>query len=136
MSIPHLAAQLLFFRLPYILITFSLRFLLFVDMYTKGTPLCIRALFDEIIKRSGYKRGDMTGMWLALAEAIKEHLRAGHRIRLDDLGLLKLEIESDKIDHPEDFKPKQHIRGVRLHFIPESTKGKPDLYKSLEFQEV
>ena len=47
---------------------------------------------------------------------------------------MKLEIESDKVDAPKDFKPRKHIKGVRLHFIPESDKGKPELYKGIKFE--
>ncbi len=48
--------------------------------------------------------------------------------------LAKVEIESDKVDAPEDFKPSKHIKGVRLHFLPESTKGRPELYKKIKFE--
>ena len=36
---------------------------------------------------------------------INRHLREGDKVRLKDFGLMKLEIESDKVDAPEDFKP-------------------------------
>ena len=62
------------------------------------------------------------------------HPRAGDKVRLRDFGLMKLEIESDKVDAPKDFKPHKHIKGVRLHFIPESDKGKPELYKGIKFE--
>ena len=52
----------------------------------------------------------------------------------NDFGLMKLEIESEKIDNADDFKPKKHIKGVRLHFIPESIKGKQPLYNNIQFE--
>ena len=57
-----------------------------------------------------------------------------HWVRLDSWGLMKLEIESDKVDRPEDFRAKKHIRGVRLHFLPKSEKGKPELYQDVTFE--
>ncbi|MBO7139955.1 MAG: hypothetical protein J6W19_05210, partial [Prevotella sp.] len=57
------------------------------------------------------------------------------RVHLDTWGLMKLEIESDKVDSPEEFDVSKHIRGVRLHFIPESKDGSPDLYKDLKFEQ-
>ena len=48
--------------------------------------------------------------------------------------MLKLEIESDKVDNPSDFNPKKHIRGVRVHFIPESIDGVQDLYDGIEYK--
>ena len=44
------------------------------------------------------------------------------------------EIESDKVDDPKSFKPRKHIKGVRLHFLPESEKGSPKLYKRIKFE--
>ena len=78
--------------------------------------------------------GTVEAVLIGLSEVINRHLRNGDRVRLDDWGLMKLEIESDKVDAPEDFKSKKHIRGVRLHFLPVSEKGKPELYQEIEFQ--
>ena len=71
---------------------------------------------------------------MGIASAVRSHLRKGDRVRLKDFGLLKLEIESDKVDNLRDFRAKKHIRGVRLHFIPESEKGSPELYKDIRFE--
>ena len=54
-----------------------------------------------------------------LAEVIKRHLRNG-----------------DKVDDPAEFKPKKHIRGVRLHIIPESIDGVQDLYDGIDYKRV
>ena len=35
---------------------------------------------------------------------------------------------------PPTFKPGKHIKGVRLHFLPESAKGKPELCKGIKFE--
>ena len=50
--------------------------------------------------------------------------------------MMKLEIESDKVDSPEQFKPRKHIRGVRLQFLPESEKGKPELYQDMKYEKM
>lgn len=93
-------------------------------------------LIDELAKRS---RANMDAsiirpILIGLSEIIMEHLRNGDKVKLDEFGLMKLEIESDKVDKPEDFKPKKHIRSVRLHFIPESHEGEQALYKDLKFE--
>jgi hypothetical protein len=33
-------------------------------------------------------------------------------------------------------RAKKHICGVRLHFIPESEKGSPELYQGIIFEKV
>ena len=96
-----------------------------------------RQLIDEFAKRS---RSNMDAsiikpVLIGLSEIIMEHLRNGDKVKLDEFGLMKLEIESEKVDNPQDFKPK-HIRGVRLHFIPESREGSQALYKNIEFEKA
>jgi hypothetical protein len=73
---------------------------------------------------------------LSLGAVINEHLRRGDKVRLKNWGMMKLEIVSDNVDSPEQFKPRKHIRGVRLHFLPESYKGKPELYQDIEYVKV
>ena len=93
-----------------------------------------RMLLDGIVNRSKVDRADATAVLLALAETVNDFLRQGHRVRLPEWGLMKLEIESDKVDAPKDFRPKKHIRGVRLHFIPESYNKSQPLYADLTFE--
>lgn len=70
----------------------------------------------------------------SLSKVISRHLREGDKVRLKELGLLKLEIESEKVASPHEFVAKKHIRGVRLHFLPESENGSPQLYKDITFR--
>ena len=39
-----------------------------------------------------------------------------------------------KVDDPKAFRAKKHIRGVRLHFLPESENGSPELYRDITFE--
>ena len=78
--------------------------------------------------------GVITAVVMRLSEVINRHLRQGDRVRLQDWGLMKLEIESDKVDNLRDFRAKKHIRGVRLHFIPESNDGTQALYDGITFK--
>ena len=91
-------------------------------------------LLKEVCENNPISEGVVTAVVWELAQAINRHLREGDKVRLQDFGLLKLEIESDKVDAPEAFKPRKHIKGVRLHFLPESDKGKPQLYKDIKFE--
>ena len=91
-------------------------------------------LIKEACENHPYSEGDITAVIIRLSEVINRHLREGDRVRLQDWGLMKLEIESDKVDNLQDFRAKKHIRGVRLHFIPESEKGSPELYQGITFE--
>lgn len=93
-----------------------------------------RQLFEEAARYMSISGGVLEGMMMTVAETVRRHLQMGDKVRLKDFGLMKLEIESDKIDDPKQFRAKKHIRGVRLHFIPESEGGSPELYKGITFE--
>lgn len=93
-----------------------------------------RELYEEAARRSGVSGGVLEGLMMTVAETVRRHLKNGDKVRLKDFGLLKLEIESEKVDNLKDFRAKKHIRGVRLHFIPSSENGSPELYKDITFE--
>lgn len=92
-----------------------------------------REIIEEVCKHSPYDKGVVIAVLNKLSQVITRHLRNGDKVRLQDFGLMKLEIESDKVNTPKAFKPRKHIRGVRLHFIPESCNGKQELYQGIKF---
>lgn len=93
-----------------------------------------RDLCKEAARGTTLSDGVLEGLMMSVAEAAWRHLRMGDKVRLKNFGLMKLEIESEKVDNLEDFRAKKHIRGVRLHFIPESENGSPELYKDISFE--
>ena len=44
------------------------------------------------------------GVVIRLSEVINRHLRNGDRVHLQDWGLMKFGIESDKVDNLQDFR--------------------------------
>lgn len=93
-----------------------------------------RQIAEEVAKGTSLSVGDVHAFMSRISEVVNRHLRQGVKVRLKDLGMLKLEIESEKVDAPEDFKPRRHIRGVRLHFLPESSGGSPELYQNMKYE--
>ena len=93
-------------------------------------------ILKEVCENNPISEGTVTAVVWKLAQVINRHLREGDKVRLREFGLLKLEIESEKVETPEKFKPRKHIKGVRLHFLPESDKGKPELYKGIKFEKL
>ncbi len=72
-------------------------------------------IITEASQDHPYSKGEITGVLIRLSEVINRHLRNGDRVRLADWGMMKLEIESDKVDSPNDLRPRDHIRGVRKY---------------------
>ena len=91
-------------------------------------------LVKEVAQRTGFSEGNIIGVMMSVAEVVNDHLREGDRVRLQDWGMMKLEIESEKVDNPKTFRAKKHIRGVRLHFLPESYEGTQALYDGITFE--
>ena len=91
-------------------------------------------ILKETAQRMHLSEGTIHGVIMELAEVVNSHLRDGDRVRLPDWGMMKLEIESDKVDDPKTFRAKKHIRGVRLHFLPASNDGTQDLYDNITFE--
>ena len=89
---------------------------------------------EEVAREMGCHAGDVYGIMLSLSTVINRHLRNGDKVKLEGWGTMKLEIESEKVDNLKDFRANKHIRGVRLHFLPESQNGSPELYKDLKFE--
>ena len=58
-------------------------------------------LCREIQDNCSLKKSDVEAVLAELSELLVRHLQDGHRVRLDGIGLLKLEIESDKVDRAE-----------------------------------
>ena len=93
-----------------------------------------RQLFEEAARHMTISGGVLEGMMMTVAETVRRHLQMGDKVRLRDFGLMKLEIESEKVDDPKTFRANKHIRGVRLHFIPESCEGSQPLYDGITYE--
>ena len=93
-----------------------------------------RQLFEEAARHMTISGGVLEGMMMTVAETVRRHLQMGDKVRLRDFGLMKLEIESEKVDDPKTFCANKHIRGVRLHFIPESYEGSQPLYDGITYE--
>lgn len=91
-----------------------------------------KQIISETSQLLGITEGAVTAALSGLAEVISRHLRDGQSVRLNDWGLLKLELLSKVVDSPEAFSAKDDILGVRLHLLAESRHGRQALYKDIE----
>ena len=56
-----------------------------------------RQIAKEATKGMTLSAGTIEGIMMNVAEVVRRHLRNGDKVRLKDIGLLKLEIESEKV---------------------------------------
>ncbi len=89
---------------------------------------------QEVQDNCSAKRSDVELVLGELLEVLARHLKQGDRVRLKYIGLMKLELDSEKVNSPKDFDPAKHIRGVRLHLLPESRRGRKELYEDISLE--
>ena len=89
---------------------------------------------QEVQDNCSAKRSDVELVLGELLEVLARHLKQGDRVRLKYNGLMKMELDSEKVDSPKDFDPAKHIRGVRLHLLPESRRGRKELYEGISLE--
>lgn len=101
----------------------------------KAAAMHFQTITPEMVAQDcSAKASDVELVLTELSAVLLRHLKAGDRVRLKHIGMLKLEIESEKVDAPEDFNGRKHIRGVRLHLLPESRRGRQAVYEDLKFE--
>ena len=93
-----------------------------------------KQIIKETAQRMGGHESNVLAVITTMADVVNNHLRMGDKVRLPYWGMLKLEIESEKVDNLKDFRAKKHIRGVRIHFLPESNEGTQALYEGITFE--
>lgn len=89
---------------------------------------------QEVQDNCSAKKSDVELVLGELLEVLARHLKQGDRVRLKYIGLMKLELETEKVDSPKEFDPTKHIRGVRLHLLPESRRGRKELYEDISLE--
>lgn len=55
-------------------------------------------------------RADVKAVMNEVMAVMRRHLQNGDRVRLDDWGILKLELESKAVEQPEEFNATKHVK--------------------------
>ena len=65
-----------------------------------------------------YNTGDFKAVVNMLAEAVREKLRDGYQVELDELGKFFVTLDCEGAESAEAFEPSVHIRDLRIHWRP------------------
>ena len=93
-------------------------------------------LEKEIERNCSATVADCKLVMCEFAEILRYHLQSGDKVELPYIGTAKIEIISSAIDDDNDFDPKKHIKGVRVHVLPKSKNGVIELYKGIKFEKA
>ena len=91
-------------------------------------------LEKEIERNCSATVADCKLVMCEFAEILRYHLQSGDKVELPYIGTAKIEIISSAVDDVDDFDPKKHIKGVRVHVLPKSKNGVIELYKGIKFE--
>ena len=76
-----------------------------------GTEELVRLMMAH---GSIFTKGTIEGVIMDLAFNIRELVLQGHPVKIDDLAIFKLGMESDGVSDPRDFIPEESIRRFTL----------------------
>lgn len=65
-----------------------------------------KVIAKEACRGTTLSAGTMEALMMAMGEVVMRRLQMGDKVRLAGIGLLKLEIESEKVDDPKLFRAK------------------------------
>ena len=65
-----------------------------------------------------YNTGDFKAVVNMLAEAVREKLRDGYQVELDELGKFYVTLDCEGAESAEAFNPTENIRDLRIHWRP------------------
>ena len=94
-----------------------------------------KELAETISKNTTLTRADVEATVLALVEEMKYRLQSGDTVVLDGFGRFHLTVQSDMVEHPEDFNLKKHIRRILCKFTPAATRNQLDRHLERNFIE-
>lgn len=66
------------------------------------------------------KHSDIVAVLSELSEVMKQELQRGNRVRIDGLGIFKVNIRSKGAKTAQEFSAAENILGTRINFRPES----------------
>lgn len=84
----------------------------------KAGEVTTKDLARIISHNNSVTESDVHAVIIALVKEMKNHLREGQTVVLDDFGRFHLTVQSDMVEKKEDFDLRKHIRRVQCKFTP------------------
>ena len=84
----------------------------------KAGEVTTKDLARIISHNNSVTESDVHGVIIALVKEMKNYLREGHTVVLDDFGRFHLTVQSEMVEKKEDFDLRKHIRRVLCKFTP------------------
>ena len=106
----------------------------YVARVSHHNTITSQQLEKEIERNCSATVADCKLVMSEFAEILRYHLQSGDKVELPYIGTAKIEIISSAVDQKSNFDPERHIKGVRVHIIPQSQNGIIELYNGIKFK--
>lgn len=83
----------------------------------RGSELTLEDIEERIQRNCSVTKADVRAVVTALQSVVADGLKDGHVVSLGDLGKFYLSIRSECVDQPDDFRVKDHVKGVTCNYI-------------------
>ena len=93
--------------------------------YARAVPTAVintRQLAEIVQRNCTVKRSDVVAVIEEMVEVMKDQMQDSKRVKLDGFGSFKIGIQSKGAQTAGKFSVAEHVKGLRVVFMPERTK--------------
>ena len=93
--------------------------------YARAVPTAVigtRQLAELIQRNCTVKRSDVVAVIEEMVEVMKDQMQDSKRVKLEGFGSFKIGIQSKGAQTAAKFSVAEHVKGLRVVFMPERTK--------------
>ena len=93
--------------------------------YARAVPMAVintRQLAEIIQRNCTVKRSDVVAVIEEMVEVMKDQMQDSKRVKLEGFGSFKIGIQSKGAQTAAKFSVAEHVKGLRVVFMPERTK--------------
>ena len=93
--------------------------------YARAVPTAVigtRQLAEIIQRNCTVKRSDVVAVIEEMVEVMKDQMQDSKRVKLEGFGSFKIGIQSKGAQTAAKFSVAEHVKGLRVVFMPERTK--------------
>ena len=93
--------------------------------YARAVPTAVintRQLAEIVQRNCTVKRSDVVAVIEEMVEVMKDQMQDSKRVKLDGFGSFKIGIQSTGAQTAAKFSVAEHVKGLRVVFMPERTK--------------
>ena len=93
--------------------------------YARAVPTAVintRQLAEIVQRNCTVKRSDVVAVIEEMVEVMKDQMQDSKRVKLEGFGSFKISIQSKGAQTAAKFSVAEHVKGLRVVFMPERTK--------------